>query len=1285
MTPQRYSNTGTDIADFDAVRLAVASPNDINDWSYGEVTKPETINYRTQKPERDGLFCERIFGPVKDINPHDAKYKGVRSREAAVDKNGELVTRSIVRRERMGHISLAVPVSHIWFLRGTPSAMGLLLGLTVKNLERVAYFASYIIKSVDADKRDKLFADKEAEFAAAKEAIKLRYEKEAEDEKANVKALAEMQTKEVEELTKEFELYRDQVAGLAKLSLINETDYRNLPSELRSLVTVGMGGAALQDLLTEIDLKELIDELGKEAEDAKGQRKKKLMKRLRLLESMDRAGIKPSSMCLSVLPVIPPDLRPMVQLTGGRFATSDLNDLYRRVINRNNRLKKLMDLNAPEVIRRNEQRMLQEAVDALIDNNSTRSGRAVAATGQRRRLKSLSDMLKGKQGRFRQNLLGKRVDYSGRSVIVAGPELKIHQCGLPKMMALELFKPFVIGELIAREQAHNIRSASRLIEMGETIVWDALDEVIKGKYVLLNRAPSLHRLSIQAFQPVLIEGRAIQLHPLVCKGFNADFDGDQMAVHLPLSDKSQGEAREIMAANRNLLKPADGSPILHIEQDIVLGCYYLTYKRPESENEKPKSYSSFNEALMDLDEGGVKLQDIVNLPFRGKQTTTTLGRILFNEIFPDDFPLQDETMTKKRLQKVMAEVYTQYGQEKTAEIADDLKDLGFNYATTSGLSMGMSDFEPIEGMQAVLDDGEARATAISHQYDEGFITDDERHRLTVDNWLKIDTNVQDMLSEQMVGQDSSMAIAINSGARGNISQLNNAVGMLGVQQDAGGNVIELPIKSGYINGLNPLEYFTGTRGTRKALIDIALKTADAGYLTRRLVDVSQDVFTINDDTSDPGFAMLREDAAFIGVSYASRLTGRFAAETVKGIVKKGQLITAEIAEQIEADKDLDGVKIMSGLSCTNVRGVSQKSYGVDPATGETVADRHPIGVIAAQSIGEPGTQLSLDSKHRSGGAIADDTAQGLSRIEELFEVRSPKGQAYLTEISGVANTWEEGDHYVVQITADDKEKVVLKLGERKATVANGADVVAGDVVAALEDASEPIVAPMPGKASVSNKAVTITPTSQSVVRTEIPGYKQLQIKDGDKVVSGQRLTNGSINLHDLMRLQGVESTQRYIMNEILKIFAAQGQIIADKHLEIIVRQMFSRVQIEEAGDSDFVTGDIVSKLAVAETNEQLVAAKKKPANPTQLLLGITKASLSTDSFLSAASFQDTTRVLISAATSGKVDKLYGLKENVILGRKIPVGTGVKEDEDEDDALALEAETVIGAAPVASDE
>jgi len=1266
---RRYTS-GTNIADFDAVRLAVASPTDILDWSYGEVTKPETINYRTQKPERDGLFCERIFGPVKDINPHDAKYKGVRSREAAVDKNGELVTRSIVRRERMGHITLASPVAHIWFLRGTPSAVGLLLGMTVKNLERIAYFASYIVKSVDTAKRDQMLADKEAEFAAAQVAIKARYEAEAAKEDANVKALAEMQTKEIEEVQTDFDILKEQLVNLEKLRLISENDYRALPSDVQKLITVGMGGTALQDLLNEIDLPMLIADLSKEVEEAKGQRKKKIMKRLRLLESMDRAGIKPGSMCVSVLPVIPPDLRPMVQLTGGRFATSDLNDLYRRVINRNNRLKKLIDLNAPEVIRRNEQRMLQEAVDALIDNSSARSGRAVAATGQRRRLKSLSDMLKGKQGRFRQNLLGKRVDYSGRSVIVAGPELKMFQCGLPKMMALELFKPFVIGQLIQQEYAHNIRSATRMIETGETAVWDALDEVIKEKYVLLNRAPSLHRLSIQAFQPVLIEGKAIQLHPLVCKGFNADFDGDQMAVHLPLSDRAQAEARDIMAANKNLLKPADGSPIMHIEQDIVLGCYYLTYERP-SASLNVRTYSSMQEAIMAFDHGTLKLQDKVRLPFRGEMHSSTFGRFLFNEIFPDDFPFQDEAMTKKKLAAVMSQVYALYGQDISAEIADNLKGLGFRYATRSGLSMGMSDFVDVKKLPEILEKAEVRATAVSEQFEQGFITENERYRLTIETWTDADAKVQAAITEQFSKEDNAMSLAVTSGARGSIVQVKQVIGSVGILSDATGRAMELPIRSNYRDGLNPLEYFISSRGQRKGLIDTALKTADSGYLTRRLVDVAQDVFTLDDNDEDPGFAMHRADATEIGVSYASRLAGRFAAENIGKYVKKGELIAKDVAAAIEADTSIDGARIMSVLSCGTLRGINRKSYGVDPATGELVKSHNPVGVIAAQSIGEPGTQLTLRTFHNAGAAIADDITQGLPRVEELFEVRIPKGKAFLSDIPGNVAVWEDGDQYAVQVTDDQAKASEYKIGDRTVHVASGSEVAVGDVLASSEGGENPLIASAAGKVSMNKKTITVTPAGQSVIKYDIPSYKQLMVKDGDTVIAGQRLTNGSINLHDLMRLQGVESTQRYIMNEILRIFASQGQNISDKHLEIIVRQMFSRVSIEEAGDSEFVTGDVVSKLAVALANEKLVEKGKEPAVVTQLLLGITKASLSTDSFLSAASFQDTTRVLIAAATSGKVDHLFGLKENVILGRRIPVGTGVKTAEELEEELAAD--------------
>lgn len=1256
----RQYSPGTNIADFDAVRLAIAGPEDILEWSHGEVTKPETINYRTQKPERDGLFDERIFGPVKDINPHDAKYKGIRSRDMAVDKNGEIVTRSIVRRERMGHIDLASPVAHIWFLRGTPSAIGLVLGMTVKSLERVAYFASYIIKKVDAKTRDKILADREAEFAASEAAIKARYEKEAAKEDANVSELAETRTQELEELTKEFTAFKEQSQSLEKLRLLSEAEYRNLPEELQALITVGMGGSALKELLEEVDLSQLIKDLSAEAEEAKGQRKKKIMKRLRLLESMQRAGIKPSSMCISVLPVIPPDLRPMVQLTGGRFATSDLNDLYRRVINRNNRLKKLVELNAPEVIRRNEQRMLQEAVDALIDNNNARSGRAVAATGQRRRLKSLSDMLKGKQGRFRQNLLGKRVDYSGRSVIVSGPELKMYQCGLPKTMALELFKPFVLGRLIEQELAHNIRSATRMIEMSDAAVWDALDEVIKGKYVLLNRAPSLHRLSIQAFQPVLIEGKAIQLHPLVCKGFNADFDGDQMAVHLPLSEVAQAEAREIMASNKNLLKPADGSPILHVEQDIVLGCYHLTYEPLSEKETQPKVFSSLEEALLALDEGHVALQSRVRLPYKNQVQDTTIGRLLFNEIFPEDFPFQNEAMTNKKLDSVMTLTYQKYGQENTAIIADDLKDLGFRYATLSGLSIGMDDFTDLKTLPKIVDEGEKRATEISKQYAAGFITNEERYRLTVETWTDVDAQVEEALASQFATEDSTMSIAIASGARGNISQMKKSVGMLGMFADATGRPIELPVRSSYKYGLSPLEYFTATRGTRKSLIDIALRTADSGYLTRRLVDVAQDVFTIDQDVEDPGFPIYRGDSELIGADFAIRLEGRFAAETVKNHIKAGKLITPEIAAAIKADEKVASVRIMSVLSCTSVRGVSRESYGIDLATGELVANDYPIGVIAAQSIGEPGTQLSLDSKHRAGAVTAgDDVTQGLTRVEELLEVRAPKGQAYLTDISGKVSLWEESDHYIVQVNAKEQMPLKLSLGGRQLNVEDGQEVAVGDVVAVNKDGSKPIKAPIAGLISLKESSITISPTAKSVVRYEIPGYKQLQVADGEEVTAGQRLTNGSINLHELILLQGVEATQRYIMNEILYIFASQGQTIADKHLEVIIRQMFSRVQIEDAGDSEFITGDIVSKLVVAEANEKLTKGGKQLIKYNQLLLGITKASLSTDSFLSAASFQDTTRVLIAAATSGKVDHLYGLKENVILGRLIPVGTGAK--------------------------
>lgn len=1245
------------IADFDAVRLAVASPDDILKWSYGEVTKPETINYRTQKPERDGLFCERIFGPVKDINPHDNKLKGVRSREAAVDKNGELVTKSIVRRERMGHIQLAAPVAHIWFMRGTPSAMSLLLGITVRNLERIAYFATYVVLDVDAEKRDQMLADLEAETDAGRVAIKIRYEKESEAEGADIKKLAEAQTREVEDLEGEYNVKKSQLESLTKGALINETDFRNLPEEYEELVKVGMGGEALKALLDEIDLDALILELQEEAEGAKGQREKKLLKRLKVLEGMRAAGIKPNSLCLTVLPVIPPDLRPMVQLTGGRFATSDLNDLYRRVINRNNRLKKLIDLNAPEVIRRNEMRMLQEAVDSLIDNSAARGGRAVNATGGRRRLKSISDMLKGKQGRFRQNLLGKRVDYSGRSVIVVGPKLKIHQCGLPKQMALELFKPFVISWLIRGEYAHNIRSATRLIEAGDAVVWDALDACIEGKYVLLNRAPSLHRLSIQAFQPVLVEGKAIQLHPLVASGFNADYDGDQMAVHLPLSDDAQAEARELMSAVNNLLKPADGSPVLNINQDIVLGNYYLTYDKPAAQSEHIQAFASSRDAELAYDMGKLHLQSPIRVRAKGAIRTTTLGRVFFNEILPEDFPYNNNIQNKKELKKVLAQIFDKYGADETAKTADRMKGLAFRFATTSAVSTGMQDYIHFDEVEDLVKEGDENTARISEQYDEGLITEDERYGLTVQNWRTVDRKIEDFLKGQLAHMDASVATMVNSGARGNITNIKMAAAMIGIQVDATNREIELPVRSNYKKGLSSLEAFVATRGARKGLIDTALKTADSGYLTRRLVDVSQDVFTVEDEAGDDqGFSIYRSESEMTMIDFGNRLFGRYTAEEVPGHIGADELITREVADAIDADEKVTAVKIQSVLSTNNLNGIPRKSYGLDMATGNLVEGAQPVGVIAAQSVGEPGTQLTLNTFHSSGVGGSDIT-QGLPRVEELFEARNPKGQAYMTEVTGTVDIWEDNHKYILQVTPDGGKVERIPLEGRKLTVKAGSSVKVGDVLAEESGGKKPLVAPFDGVVEAAEDTVIVAATASSPVRYEVPGNLQLVVSKNDHVEAGDRLTIGSLNLHDLMRLKGTEATQRYIINEVLRIYAAQGQDVADKHLEVIVRQMFSRVQVEDPGDSTFVMGDIVSKASVVNENERLVAEGKEPAQYTQLLLGITKVSIWSDSWLSAASFQDTTRVLINAATSGRADHLHGLKENVIIGRKIPVGTG----------------------------
>ena len=1250
-------------SDFDSIRLSVASRDDILNWSYGEVTKPETINYRTQKPERDGLFCERIFGPTKDINPHDSKLKGVRSREAAVDKEGNLVTKSITRRERMGHIALAAPVAHIWFMRGIPSALSLLLDITVKNIEKVVYFATYLMTDVKVDEVNKTLESLESQTKAAREAIEIRYANEAKAENADTKSLAEARTKELEELDSDYQAKKTILESFKKGGVITEVDYRNLPEGYEDLITVEMGATAIKKMLDEVDLDKLISELHQEEEKVKGQREKRIQKRLKTLEGMQAAGIKPEDLILTVIPVIPPDLRPMIALPGGRFATSDLNDLYRRVINRNNRLKKLMDLNAPEVICRNEMRMLQEAVDALIDNSAAHGSRGANSTNGRRRLKSLSDLLKGKQGRFRQNLLGKRVDYSGRSVIVVGPELKLNECGLPKQMALELFKPFVISWLISHEHANNIRAASRLIEAKETVVWDALDEVIQGKYVLLNRAPSLHRLSVQAFQPRLIDGKAIKLHPLVASGFNADYDGDQMAVHLPLSDAAQAEAKELMSAEKNLLKPADGAPVLAIYQDVVLGAYYLTYDKPGTDIGKPKAFSSVYEAEMAYDQGVIALQTPIRVFAKKEIRNTTLGRVIFNEILPKDYPFDNSVQTKKHLSKVMADIFDLYGSEVMVKTADALKDLAFEYETIASISTAKDDYPTYDEIDDFLAEGDAKTALIQQQFNDGLVTEEERYKLTIANWRDIDKKISDFLQGKLAEMDTDIAVMVNSGARGNISNIKLASAEIGIMVDINNNEIELPVKSSYKKGLNTLESFIATRGARQGQVSTALRTADSGYLTRRLVDVSQDVFTTDEEAEDPGFTVYKSETEASGIGFVARIAGRYTADVVPGYLEADELITKEMAEQIDADENIDSVKIQSVLSTTAVDGVPRKAYGVDMATRALVAAHEPVGVIAAQSLGEPGTQLTLDTKHGSGVAGSGAIARGLPRVEELLEARTPKGQAYVSPIDGTVEVWEDGNHYVVQIMPKSGAIERIALDGRKPAVKDGESVKIGATLIKKSGDKAAVKAKHEGIVELVKDAIILVGTASSSVRVEIPGDAELVVKSNDSVMAGDRLTTGSLNLQDLMKYKGIEETERYIMNDVLSVYSAQGHEISPKHLEILVRQMFSRVQINDPGDSEFVTGDITSKASVVFENKRLEAEGKKLATYTNLLLGITKVSIFSDSFLSAASFQDTTRVLINAAINGRVDHLRGLKENVIIGRKIPVGTGVAPLED----------------------
>ncbi|MBI2798251.1 DNA-directed RNA polymerase subunit beta' [Candidatus Saccharibacteria bacterium] len=1270
-TPNNQSNkTATPlhdqpITDFDAITLSLASPDHMAEWSHGEVTKPETINYRTQKPEKDGLFCEKIFGPTKDWQCYCGKYKGIRYKGIVCDKCGVLVTRSIVRRERMGHIQLAVPVAHIWFLRGTPSAVSLILNLSVRDLERVVYFANFIVTEVNEVAKTKALKDLEVDYKSRQADVLKKHKLKS----ANAPGAGDDVKHELEELENSYQGAKTDLASLVKYELLPESRYRELNLKFGEVFRASIGAEAIRQLLEEVDLKRLAKDLQAEAEASVGQKKKKALKRLKSVEGLMKADLRPEWMIITTLPVIPPDLRPMVQLDGGRFAASDLNDLYRRVINRNNRLKKLYALEAPEVICRNEKRMLQEAVDALIDNNARRD-RAVSAAGSRKKLKSLTDLLKGKQGRFRQNLLGKRVDYSGRSVIVIGPHLRLDQCGLPKMMALELFKPFVIGKLIEQGYAHNVKSASRMIERARNEVWDTLDEVIAGKHVLLNRAPTLHRLGIQAFKPVLIEGKAIQLHPLVCEAFNADFDGDQMAVHVPLSEAAQAEAREIMLSRINLLKPADGSPVVKPSKDIVLGSFFLTSVK-DGQKGSGKIFSDAKEAILAHQDGAVDLRAAVKVRIDGKLVDTTVGRLIFNEALPEGIEFVNETLNKAKLKKIMAEVFAKLGKEATAELADNIKTLGFSYSTLSGMSIGADDLVVPQTRDGLIAEGEKKIVEYVKQYEQGLITNEERRARTIGTWKQVGEKVEAELVKSLEDSDSTLAIDMESGARATMAQVNQMAGMLGLMLNPTGQTIELPIRSNYKDGLSVLEYFISTHGARKGLTDTALRTAESGYLTRRLVDVSQDIVIAEDDCGDKtGYLVTRSEALAAGEEgLSSWIAGRTALEKIidpsskEVLVKAGILIDDQAAKKID-ELGLNSVRIRSILKCQSQWGVCKKCYGVDLATGEPVQPGEAVGIMAAQSIGEPGTQLTMRTMH-SGGIAAEDITQGLPRVEEIFEARSPKGQAILAELDGVVQIKRSEGKQIVTVLPADQKVTTYDLTGMKPQIKTGAHVTRGELLAKAETGRKTIKAGAAGTVKVGKSAIELVHEGGGGREYSLGEYVNIEVKNGDLVTAGQRLTEGSVNLQDMLKLLGEEAVQRYIIDEVQAIYLSQGQAIAAKHIEVIIRQMFSKVRIEEPNGTSFISGDVVSKTVLMQENRQAITKKDKPATFEQLLLPITKISTGSDSWLSAASFQETTRVLITAAMRGKKDHLHGLKENVIIGRLIPVGTGFRNADKDD--------------------
>ena len=1187
-------------ADFDSLKILLASPEKILDWSHGEVTKPETINYRTQRPERDGLFCEKIFGPVKDWECSCGKYKKIRYKGIICDKCGVEVTRSIIRRERMGHIKLAAPCSHIWFIRSAPSRVALILNISSQDLEKVIYFSDFIITQVKEDLKQETLEQLEKEYKAKKELLK---KNNSENNKTH--------EKEIQELKNDYDNVKKDILEIKPLMIISESVYQSLSLKYGHFFEANIGAEAIDKLLSSIDFKKLINNLEEEKKDVSPAILKKISRRLKIIQSFYNNNIKPEWMILKILPVIPPELRPMVPLDGGRFASSDLNDLYRRVSNRNNRLKKIIDLNAPEIIIRNEKRMLQEAVDSLIDNGARHTKMITASTGQKRELKSLADILKGKQGRFRQNLLGKRVDYSGRSVIVVGPHLKLHQCGLPKTMALELFRPFIAAQLIKKGLVHNVRSANRFIETKNKEVWDTLEKITSKSFVLLNRAPTLHRLSIQAFQPVLIEGKAIEIHPLVCPPFNADFDGDTMSVHVPLTAEAKKEANDLMLASKNLLKPATGEPSDMPSQDMVLGAYYLTTIK-EPKNGKMRIFSSSAEADLAYNLGKISLNEKAKVKMDGKIIEVSVGRIIFNSILPLELKDYDKLVNKNSLKKIITENFELFGTESTAILLDKIKETTFKYLTKSGLSWGFRDLPFLEKKKEIIKEATKKVDLVERQYQEGLLAADERYQRIIEIWTEAKDEMAVLVKEGL-DKESSVFSMIDSGARGSWELMTQMMGMKGLVINPQGETIELPVKANFKEGFDVLEYFISTHGGRKGLIDTALRTATAGYLTRRLIDVAHEVIIQEDDCkTDKGIIITKEESEERGDSLIKRITGRVALENItnpstnKIIVKKNSLVTEKEAKEIEK-LDLKQVKIRSALTCESLRGICQKCYGYNLGYNKLVDLGAAVGIIAAQSIGEPGTQLTLRTFHGGGVASSEDITQGLPRVQELFEARTPKKKALLTEIDGK-----------IEIVKEDGQKKV-KVNPEKIT----------------ED--------------------------QEIKEYFVPPYYNILVKNGDLVEKGDPLTEGSLDLYELYNLKGKEAVQKYLLKEIQFIYSSQGQSLNDKHLEIIIRQMFSRCLVKDAGESNLLSGEVISNLYFEKIAKEIKKDKnKKMPQMEELLLGITKVSLSTDSFLSAASFQETSRILIDASTSGKIDYLTGLKENVIIGRLVPVGTGWKK-------------------------